>query len=173
MENFSSDGVHYNFQVVDTSDHVLTISGKTSPSAHVMCVFCAIESVPTPGGLWVTDVHRVLSSAALCGSCRLMRMASFTESVQVTVACTLFLCFPSTTVFSKEPCLHDGPEEGQLQFYHLPSSNMSGLLCSRTHLSAFPALSGVHTGLLQHHIPKETFPSHQPSSLSSFDIQTQ
>lgn len=49
-EKFSSDGIDYNFQVVDTSEHVLTISGQTSPFAPVICVSCATELVLTPGG---------------------------------------------------------------------------------------------------------------------------
>ena len=45
-----------------------------------MCVWCAIESVPTPGNP-MNDFYNVLYSIAMLSSCRLMPMASFMESV--------------------------------------------------------------------------------------------
>ena len=68
----------------------------------------AIKLSLTPGSLWTSDVHNVLSSTALLSFCKLMTVASLMESIHLIFALPLFLLpstFPSITVFSKESCL--------------------------------------------------------------------
>lgn len=81
----------------------------------------------------------------------LMPMASSMESVHLKFG-VLFLLpsvFPASLSFPKNLPSHDGPEVGQLRFCHLASGDVSGFLWSRTHLSAFLVVQGIHRAHLQ------------------------
>lgn len=87
-----------------------------------MCVVCyvllsQIQLLATTG---MTDVHRILASAALLSICRLMLMASFKISSSLLWASS----FPAAFYFSQHDCLfqrtlssHDVPKVGKIQFF--------------------------------------------------------
>ena len=100
-----------------------------------------------------------------------MPTASFVESIS-HFCLPLFLLpsiFSSIIIFSNPPLpSHDVPEAGQLQFYHFPSRDVSGLVGSRTHLFIFLVVQCIRGAK---HISNESiFSPYQPSSLSNFLI---
>ena len=105
---------------------------------------------------WMGDVHNVLSSSALLSSGMLIFKAYFMESIPLLFGLPLFLLpstFPSIIVFLKEPCLLTMcAKQENFSSVISASSNVSGLVCSRTHLFIFLVVQGVCRTLPKNHI---------------------
>ena len=90
-----------------------------------------------------------------------MLMALFMESIYPIVGFPLFLLpstFPSLIfVFFQEPCFLLKCLSSTACFVTFASSNVSGLICSRTHLFIFPVAQGFLGAPLQYYISKESF----------------
>ena len=107
----------------------------------------------------MSDVHNVLCSTALLSSHRLMPIACYMESVHLIVVflCSCYLLFSQHYyLFLITPTSHEVPKVGQLQSCHFSSNNVSGIICSRTHLFIFLLVQGICRALLQYHISNES-----------------
>ena len=101
--------------------------------------------------LRMSDLHNILFSASLLSFCKLRPMASFMEPIHLIIGLPLSLppsVFPSI-IFSKEPCLCMVCSKwDRISFVIFAPSNVSALICSRTHLFIFLAAQGIHRALL-------------------------
>ena len=126
----------------------------------------AVEFTPSAGNP-VNDWHPkypVLNSPThLPSSCRLIPMASFMKSFHLILGIPLFLfpsIFPGSLSFSKTSASHV-PKVGQVSFFFsfffsfFASSDVSGLICFRTHLFVFLATQDIQRTLLQHNNSNE------------------
>ena len=85
--------------------------------------------------------------------------------------CLLPFCI--TILLSQEPCLlMMCPKQGRFSFVVFVSSNVSGLMCSRTHLFIFLVVQCICKTLLQRHISDHIFFFYQSFSLPNFHICT-
>lgn len=116
----------------------------------------------------MSDVHRVLSPPALLSSCRITcpRLLSRSQSIHLISGLPLVLlsCFPSILVFSKDPCpLTMSPKQNGCSLVISATSDVTGLICSRTHPFFFFFWSSLPTPFQMNHF---FFFPYQPPSLS-------
>lgn len=112
-----------------------------------------LQLLATP---WMNDAHSVLSSQP-CSALEAQPVASSMESIQLMSGLLFFRCLyvPGIIVFPNEPAFS---HVWQLQFVILPQE-VSGFICSETHLFAPFAVPGLCRALL-HHVNEPV--SHQP-----------
>lgn len=104
----------------------------------------------------MSDVHRVLSPPALLSSCRITcpRLLSRSQSIHLISGLPLVLlsCFPSILVFSKDPCpLTMSPKQNGCSLVISATSDVTGLICSRTHPFFFFFWSSLPTPFQMNH----------------------
>lgn len=121
-----------------------------------------------------SDVHGALSSEPYSVPANSCQWLLWSQSILY-----LSSSFPTAFCFSQHYCLfqrtlpfHVVPEVGLLQFCLSASSDISGLICSQTHLFVFLAVHSICTTLFQYQIWNEFIFSYHPSSLSNFCIPT-
>ena len=94
--------------------------------------------------LWMSDVHKVLSSTFLLSSFRLTPVASFMESIHLTFGLPHSWRLLFSPAFSLNPCLFTvSPKKASFRFVIFVSSDVSGLICPRTFLFVFLVVQGI------------------------------